>query len=286
MAELLMIYPSNLISMDCRLQYHWSRSYRPRTSATHLEFGSAVHYALEQYYGSKENPAEAFTRYMIDRDLGINTSPYGSPDLNLGVAMLTNYLKQYNDLETFTILFTEKEVARRIPIPEDEPDPPARAKRFYVAARIDAVVWDRALAKAFVMEHKTFETFYPGSLELDHQFVIEKFVAGGLTTAEVAGVIYNGLRKRAEPSKTTKLFERHTLYINDRQVKVALHRAYWSLKEATSDNFIIYPEPAAMKCNMCAFKRPCVEYMRGGDYQFLLDNLFAKREEEDTEWEI
>lgn len=282
----IVTHPTTLNRMACRLQYHWSRNYRAIHSAPALEFGKAIHYALERYYCTEhEDPIQAFERYM-DENGGPTINGYKSTDRDLGIAMLRNYLKEYAH-EQFTVFYTEKEVARRVPVPEDDPNPPKRARNFYIAARIDAVVFDRVVGKLFVLEHKTFDTFYPGSLSLDHQFVVEKYVAEGICSGQVAGVIYNGLRKKSEPSKTTKLFERHTLFINDEQVKVMLHRAYWSLMAVTSKDYHIFPEPSTMKCNMCEFKQPCAEYQRGGDYQFYLENMFEKRseDEETEEWQ-
>jgi hypothetical protein len=45
----------------------------------------------------------------------------------------------------------------------------------------------------------------------------------------------------------------------------------------------VYPEPDDLKCSMCDFKIPCSEYMRGGDYQYILDNLFDSRKDEEVE---
>lgn len=276
------IYPTTLSRTDCRLKFHWAKLYKPKRRAVHYDFGIAIHHALEQYYTEKADPVKAFEAYW-DTEM-LTLEGMDDKDRALGVAMLKNYVKFYtSDREDFTVFYTEKEIARRIPIPKDDPNPPAIAKRFYVAARVDAIVWDRKLAKKFVLEHKTFETFYPGSLNLDHQFVIEAFVANGITQDPVEGVIYNGLRKKAEGSGTTKLFERHYLYINERQIKVALHRAYWTLRTVTDPNFVVYPEPGTLKCNMCEFKNPCAEYMRGGDYQFQLDNSYDSREESEEE---
>ncbi len=283
------IHPTTLGRLSCRLQYYWSRIYQPYRKAPAYEFGIAIHNALEKYYTDKSDPVQAFKDYWDENMLSISrisNYEYKDPDRRLGISMMENYLKFYTkEREDFQVLYTEKEVARRIPVPPDDPNPPSRAKGFYLGARVDAVVFDRKVSKVFVLEHKTFDTFYPKSLPLDQQFVAEKFVAEGVSAGPVAGVIYNGLRKKEKEGGTTKLFERHYLYINQRQVEVALHRAYWSLMMVTSSDFKVYPEPSTLKCNMCEFKEPCAEYCRGGDYKFILENSFQLRTEDDSEWE-
>ncbi len=272
--EHLVTHPTTLAQMACRLQHHWSRSYKPSTSSPELEFGLAIHVALAKYHELGKNPVKAFRNYARRHD---------TPDVDLGVAMLRNYLAQYKD-ESFEVLATEKEIARRVPVPYDETDPPERAKHFYVGAIIDTIVLDKKLGKTFVLEHKTFGRFFPGGFHRDHQFMIEAFVAEGWLGQPIAGVLYNGLRKKAKPSATTKLFERHPIYVNKAMIRTMLHRVYWSLIESTADDYHVYPEPSTTTCMYCKFKSPCTEYMRGGDWEFLLENTFVKREASESEW--
>lgn len=279
------IHPTTLDKLStCRLQFHWSRTYKSMYPSEYQVFGLAIHYAMEKFYSGRSNLADAFQEYMDDQPMDYDKIR------SLGIAMLTNYQRHYygdpfpgTTNENFEVVATEMEIARKIPVPYDEVE--SKAMKFYVAARIDAIVLDLNLMQYFVLEHKTFDKFFPIQLSLDHQFVLEKFIAEGYLKRPVTGVIYNGLRKKAVMDTATKLFERHYLHINDKQVETALHRVYWQLKELHSPQFRIYPEPSTMKCNMCEFKRPCEQKMRGGDYEFLLGNLFVKREDTDTEWE-
>jgi hypothetical protein len=275
--NVIAIHPSTLISLDCRQQYYWSRTYKTKSPAPAFTFGLAIHEALEQYYGEGRDLVEAFKETSKDLDFGFRT---------LGELMVRNYLKEYQGKENFETIATEIELARKIPVPQDET--PGQEMTFYVAARLDAIVKDKNLDQVLVLEHKTFDRFYPESLAMDMQFVFEKFVAEGFfknTPVKVRGVIYNGLRKKGVGTKATRLFERHTIYINGYQVRVALYRAYWTLKQIHSGHFPIFPQPSSLKCAMCQFKTPCGEYMRGGDYQFLLDHTFIKRDEkEQQEW--
>ncbi len=296
--ELYITHPTTLEQMDCRLKHHWGRNYKPRSEAPALTFGLAIHEALATYYGDKGDPYSVFKKYMNEHS--IEVPGYEESGIGLGIDMLTNYFREYQGKERFQVISVEEEAARRVPIPEDDIHPPSWSKNFYLGARIDAIVYDKNLQKAFVLEHKTFSDFFPAYLELSHQFSAEKFVAEGILRSskyrlrstnikyrsiEIAGVIYNGLRKARKPTRTTNLFERHYVYLNENQIKVMLHHVYWKLMETSSRFYPIFPEPTSIACRYCNFKQVCLEYQRGGDYQFMLDNLYIKREEgEEDEW--
>jgi hypothetical protein len=40
----------------------------------------------------------------------------------------------------------------------------------------------------------------------------------------------------------------------------------------------VYPSPGRFGCRNCAFRQPCMEQNGGGDYQYMLDTLFERRE--------
>lgn len=270
----IIIHPSTLNRLTCRLQYTWGNIYRPSQDAPHLVLGSAIHKGLEAYYGSGQKPSKGFK--AIKTYFRNNSVFTNDPDAILGQQMFQNYVDNYRGREHFTVIYAEKEAARKIPIPYDEN--PLKAETFYIGAIIDAIVIDEKLDKTFVMEHKTFSRFYSDSLDRDHQFVFETFIAQGLVKdPEVVGLIYNGLRSRAKATGKSNLFERRYLYINQRQIDIALYRAYWTLKQVHSGNFKIYPEPQGLKCTFCNFKTPCAAYMAGEDWKFLLENTFKKK---------
>lgn len=284
--ETYTIRPSSLEALECRLRYDWAVrqhyvSIRPNDA---LEFGTAIHVALEKYYASGSDPVKVFQHWMDEKTIDVSKFQSGAGrsrklgPRELGSRMMQNYVAEYARKEPFDIIATEQEISRAIPIPRDEPkvvsDP---SKRFFLATRIDAIVYNRVLGSHWVLEHKTFERFYPGQLDQNHQFVIEKFVAEGWLKAPIAGVIYNGLWKRdkATPAQP-RLFQRHPIHINERQVEVMLHRIYWQLKDLASPNYRVYPEPSSLKCQYCSFRQPCTEYMRGGDWSFLLENTYKQ----------
>lgn len=271
------IHPTTLDRLStCRLQWYWSRNYQSRRGATALELGSAVHYALEQYYKTGENPVQAFREYAKRSPSKLETTA-----VDLGITMMKNYVAAYQG-EKLTTMATELEISRRVPIPSNEYSPKPNSGHIFLAARVDAIVKDRVTGRLFAMEHKTFETFYSLQLETSHQFVAETWLADGWAKKylgdRVVGLIYNGLRKKATPGPTTKLFERHALYVNETQIDTLLHRVYWEVLEASDPKFKIFPQPGVMKCNLCEFRGPCIEYMRGGDSSFMLENLYDSRE--------
>jgi hypothetical protein len=241
------------------------------------------------YYARGENPAKTFEKYMLENAVTIE-SVGGSGNkkftpIDLGIAMMNNYVKKYAK-ERFTVVATEQEIARRVPKPYDFVGKlPERAKHFYVATRVDTVIFEEFTHRHWVLEHKTFTKFNPGQMEMNAQFAIEAFVANGwlrqFGDLRVAGVIYNGLRKAADESPTTKLFERVPIHVNSEQISQVLRRVFWRLMEITDPDAHIFPEPSNMKCMYCAFKQPCTELLRGGDYQFLLDTLYTRSESED-----
>jgi len=277
----LIMYPSTLDALECRLRYDWA--YRKRYASTKhrdaLEFGTAIHAALEAHYANGDDPVKVFCDWMSSHTITI--ARLESDNMReLGETMLKNYLEKYKR-DNWDVYATELELTREVPIPKDAGSVPPRARRFLVGARVDLVIRDRVLDKVFVVEHKTFDRWFPGELEQNPQFVIEKYVVEGWAARPVSGVIVNGLRKRKVQTASTRLFERFTVYVSDYQVDKMLYRVYYQMLQAFAPKFKVYPKPSSLKCQYCSFRQPCAEYMRGGDYQFILDNLFEKRPERD-----
>tara|TARA_Y100000310_G_scaffold334179_1_gene413307 strand:- start:9147 stop:9917 length:771 start_codon:yes stop_codon:yes gene_type:complete len=245
-----------------------------------LELGTGVHLGLQRYYAENKNPVKVFTRWA-DKRLD-ELDPQWDEDIQemiqlrtLGIAMLEGYLKEYRRKEPLKAVLVEGEMKRRVPNPLGEPSSIA------VVTRVDTVVRDTSLNKLFILEHKTFTRWEPSQLERDHQFVAELWVAQQHFKERIAGVIYNGLRKQI-PSNRVKnpLFERRYLYINENQIKVFLQRCYsvgLQLLAGYKGHLGIYPEPSLFRCQQCPFKDPCTAFMRGDDYQYILDNLYEKK---------
>ena len=278
------ISPSQLDAMGCRFAWYlgYRLGYRTRRSSSALEFGSAIHYALEKHYSKKGKLVEAFVSFTEKRvrELAETDFPEAANELfdmiGLGKGMLLGYLEEYKN-EGFDVLTTERTLSRPLPAPEGQCDSDCK-----VVVRLDGLVRDHRTEKLFSLEHKTFERFTPSFLDLDHQLTAQVFVAQQAAKeagfeGEVYGVIYNGLRKQLPSSRTkNKMFERHKVYRNPRQIEIFLHRAYHQYMEAKSGQ-AIYPSPNAVRCAMCDFNPVCRAYMLGEDWRFLLDETYDQR---------
>ena len=280
------ISPSQMDAMSCRLAWYLSyvEGYRPKQSSTALELGTAVHEALAHYYLGKGHPTPFFEEWVDGRmakmeNLWEDDLKKMADARTLGIAMLNGYIEEYKSKDNFDVLAIEQNLNREIPVP----DAPDERSGCHLAVRLDGLVRDRETGFLWCLEHKTFSRFSLTHLDLDHQFTSQVWVGQALAEnmdieEPVVGVIYNGLRKQTPgPRVKLKLFERHKIYRTASQIGTLLHRAYWQFKETDRDDLPIYPQPNAVRCSGCGFRQVCVEYQRGGDYQFLLDNQFKKR---------
>jgi CRISPR/Cas system-associated exonuclease Cas4 (RecB family) len=53
---------------------------------------------------------------------------------------------------------------------------------------------------------------------------------------------------------------------------------FYEASEMCNANTHIYPSAGRFNCSQCAFRQPCIEKNRQGDFQYMLDTLFTKRE--------
>lgn len=270
---------------DCRLKWRWANpaGYQPIKRSAALELGVGIHEALARYYelmriGTRSDPVSDFTDwsdYQIAR-LDADDITY-EDDLKslvetrtMGIAIMEGYVQHYK-VEPFEIIEVEKTVSK--PLPDTD---------WTLEARVDAVV--RQNGKLYILEHKTFTSLDVEQLDREHQFVAEAWLAESLGLGRISGVIYNGMRKQVpSPRVKNALFVRHYLDITGPQVKHWLKRCRSMHDQLTAGRLSIYPEPSTMKCRFCNFKQPCTEYMRGGDFQFLLDTLYTKREDRNAD---
>ncbi len=248
------ISPTSLASFsDCRLQWYWSgpMGYRRVERQMAFDLGIGVHEALAEFYraqmqGKTLDPVKYFTRWA---DFQIAHLPDEATDEDLttlvevrtlGIAMLEGYVEEYQE-DQFEILAVEEEVRR--PLPETD---------WFIQVRIDTLVRDyKKRRRVFVLEHKTFGTLNEGYLEKDNQFALEAWCAEKLVDEEVAGVIWNGLRKQI-PSARTKnpMFERRHLYINEHQIAMVHKRAHDMWRT------IVRSTSRAMSASRCTRSKP------------------------------
>lgn len=280
------ISPSQLDTMDCRLKWHWQYrlGYRGLLRNEALTLGTGIHLGLEYYYGMKADPVAAFQAWAEDEIE--RTNPEWPDEIAkmqsikmLGTAMLEGYLKHYKGKDDFDVVATEHTIHQPILHPvTGEPTP------YHVTVRLDGIIRDHHTGRLESLEHKTYKRIEPSHFPRDHQFTMQ--VGAGQTLLEtlgldeeIIGVRYNGLRVQMPgPRVTAPLFERHFIERNAHQVKVALHRAYWQKHEFAQPGLQIYPQPSMIKCGRCEMSAPCEAYMRGEDYQQILDELFVRRD--------
>jgi len=294
---MITISPSQMRSMGCRQKWQWQYrdGYRAIMPNHNLEFGSGIHAALEYYYtqvfGEDHSDLSQFFSNWMDLKIESINSKFDDEvekfhDLkDLGVTMLDGYRKEYEGKEEaeFEVLATEKTLKRRLPLPIPGTD---RMSKCWVIVRLDGIVRCLKTNKLFSLEHKTFKRFAPKEIENDQQFTAQMWVGQSYADScgldePLAGVIYNGLRKqRPGPRVKVPLFERHKVYRNEHEVQAFLHRAYWQYRE--SKHWKIFAEPTTLGCSQCDFNEPCLEKMRGGDYQFLLNHNYTKRKDKKT----
>jgi hypothetical protein len=233
---------------------------------------------------------ESFRNWIEERTAQIN--PEWTDDLNamveiatLGEDMLRGYAEHYKDDKSFEVIATEHQISSRIPIPDGD----GALSRYTLTARLDGIVRDAETGRLFSLEHKTYSKSSVGHFDLDHQFTAQVWLGGFLAESldvdnEVIGVIYNGLRKQASSARVTSpLFMRQKIFRTPAQIDAMLHRAYWQCREMSSKNLPIYPQPNMIRCSGCVFKEVCMEYQRGGDWEFLLEESFISRDEREEE---
>lgn len=268
-------------AMGCRLAWHlgYREGWRPVRSATPLEFGLAVHKALEEYYGNQADPVKVFADVWDSREGVLDPSEFRE-HRDLGVAMLRGYREHYRGKDNFEVLATEHLLSRPLPTPT------GGTSKCILNARLDGLVRNLVDGHLYVLEHKTFSRLTPSWLELDHQMTSQVWLGRHLAETlgvegKVIGVIWNGLRKQMpSPRVKAALFERHTVTRTENHQRVFLERAYWQYRDfyATHGAEVpIYPQPEQVRCAMCDFASVCRVYQSGGDWQFLLESGYTRR---------
>lgn len=280
------ISPSQLDAMSCRLAWFlgYKRGYSAKRSAPALEFGTGIHFALEQYYGKGKDIVKAFIFWADRRIRELNEEfPDAAEKLlemrSLGIGMLEGYMEEYKGKDNFDIIKTEEFITRPLSSPTDkDPDPDCS-----ISVRLDGLVRDHQTKKLFSLEHKTFSTFTPGFMDRDQQLTAQVYAGQALCDKlklkeEVVGVIYNGLRKQLPgPRVKNRLFERQKVYRNANQMKMFLHRAYHQYMEFNREGFPIFPQPNLVRCSQCDFSDVCDAYVLGEDWNFILKELYTNK---------
>lgn len=64
----------------------------------------------------------------------------------------------------------------------------------------------------------------------------------------------------------------------DEELEEIERNLYWEAQEMCNPNLQLYPNAGRFNCATCAFRQPCLEKNRQGDWQYMLDSLFDRRE--------
>ncbi len=63
----------------------------------------------------------------------------------------------------------------------------------------------------------------------------------------------------------------------DEELEEIERNLFYEAQEMCNPNLRLYPNAGRFNCATCAFRQPCLEKNRQGDYEYLLDTLFDKR---------
>lgn len=71
---------------------------------------------------------------------------------------------------------------------------------------------------------------------------------------------------------------RYQMHKTDEELEEIERNLFAEASDMVNQNLRIYPNAGRFNCGFCAFRQPCLEKNRQGDYQYMLDTLFEKRE--------
>lgn len=208
---------------QCRRKWAWSSHLKYNLSPVHLAaplwFGSAVHYALEDYHGYNRfgRPAEAFKAYCIStaqnwkRDLPSDAQEH----YRLGIAVLDYYVDKWlaayprkadetywDKNPTTGKMEPQVEVNFEIPIPIDMGGPLLR--KYCEELGIDVILYRGTIDRIgidewgflWIIEYKTAKVFQTTHFPTDPQCTAYVWATEQIYDREVAGVIYHQFGKR------------------------------------------------------------------------------------------
>jgi hypothetical protein len=204
----------------CARQHHYAYvlGRRPRSEANALSFGTAIHHALEAWWGvscQRGGCALEAARAALPATL----DPFARARAE---AMLAGYDVAWSDLG-----FEALEIEREFKLPLINPDTGARSRTWELAGKVDVIARGPD-GRVWVIEHKTSSedisggSSYRSRLALDGQ--VSQYVEGANALGyDVAGVIYDVLRKptidplKATPIESRKYKKDGSLYASQRE---------------------------------------------------------------------
>lgn len=70
---------------------------------------------------------------------------------------------------------------------------------------------------------------------------------------------------------------RYQLGKTDDELEEIERNLFYEASEMTNPNLLIYPSSGRFNCGFCAFRQPCLEKNRKGDYEYMLETLYDRR---------
>lgn len=149
----------------------------------------------------------------------------------------------------------------------------------YLEATLDGLIADQ-YGRVYVLERKTYgQRPKVDVLNMSDQFLAYLWALRSLGIGEVGGIAYDGAWKRKEPPRNSTL--------EDLFIRIRLNRSRAELDnfgqllaaEANdmANNPSIYLNRKWDGCWDCAFQKPCIEKLRGEDYQHTLSLQYTHR---------
>lgn len=72
-------------------------------------------------------------------------------------------------------------------------------------------------------------------------------------------------------------YGRYQIMKTDEELEELERNLFAEVQDMIDPKLRIYPSSGRFNCGFCAFRQPCIEKNRQGDYQYMLDTLFDKR---------
>lgn len=70
---------------------------------------------------------------------------------------------------------------------------------------------------------------------------------------------------------------RYQIFKTDAELEEIERALFMEAAEMTNPDLMIYPSPGRFSCGFCAFRQPCLEKFRQGDYEYMLDTMYDRR---------
>ena len=301
---------STMKSCEWRWDLEYNQLLKPHVSMPALRFGTLIHQALAAYYipGRKrgQNPADAFELFYHKEQAYVQEK-FGFKDeegtwvnaLELGIAMMNNYLDEYGSDDRWEVLVTEQPFQVIVPKPDGTP-------WFLYVGVMDGVWRDLRTKQLWIPDHKSTDGIGDKKfthLVLDDQagsywsFGVDWLVANELLkrNQKLNGMLYNFLRKSTPDERQSKIIRGKRVYLNldgtpskkqpspyflrlpifrdeydKNQVRLRATVDYARIERFRSGDLPITKTPGMFTCPSCWARDACELHETGADYESFL----------------